>query len=144
MSDAVDISKFSEHVTLQDCKDLLHYGHFIPVSRGFTARYVDSVFPDWTWNELVLVFVAAGIFINRGGSAPTCDERVVSFHFSSPTQFHVEWVDDVEPRDVRKRRLANDRSTGQYEFAGGVFSVGGAEPPTRDIEQPRSRPRRTP
>jgi hypothetical protein len=133
MSSPVDVSRFREHRALDECKRLLHYGHVIPVSRGYTARYVAEHFPGWTWNELVAVFVAAGIFVNRGGSPPTCDDRVATFHFSSSTDFFVEWADGVEPDDVAAKRSANDRTTGQYVFdAGGgavAFSLGGSEPP---------------
>lgn len=133
MSTHVDVSRFREHLTLDACKRLLHYGHVIPISKGYTADYVAEHFPGWTWNELVQVFVAAGIFINRGGSPPTCDDRVVTFHFSSPTEFHIDWIDGTEPADIAAKRTANDRSTGQYTINAGdgavIFSLGGYQPP---------------
>jgi hypothetical protein len=132
MSTDVDVSRFREHLTLDECKALLHYSHSIPITRGFTATYVADHFPGWTWNELVKVFVAAGIFVNRGGSPATCDDRVVRFHFSSPEEFYVEWIDGAEPEDVALKRRANDRTTGQYMFGlgGGRFiaTIGGVEP----------------
>ncbi len=127
----VDVSGFREHLTLDDCKRLLHYSHWIPINRGYTATFVAEHFPGWTWNELVRVFVAAGIFVNRGGSPATCDDRVVMFHFSSPTDFYVEWLGGAEPEDVAVKRRANDRKTGQYmiDAGGGTFiaTIGGVE-----------------
>jgi hypothetical protein len=79
-----------------------------------------------------MAFVAAGIFVNRGGAPATCDDRVVEFHFSSPTEFYVEWVDGVEPEDVMRKRRANDLTTGQWMFDAGdgrfVATLGGVEP----------------
>lgn len=121
-----------EHLTLDQCKRLLHHAHVIPISKGYAAAYVAEHFPGWTWNELVRVFVAAGIYINRGGKPATCDDRVVSFHFSSPTEFHVEWVDGTEPDDVATKRLANDLKQGQYAIDAGngvtIATLGGVDP----------------
>lgn len=104
MSTEVDVSVFREHRTRDELNSLLHYGHIIPGSKGWTSAYVEAHYPGWTWNELVKVFVAAGILVNRGGSPPKCDDRVVVFHFSGPTEFHVEWADGVEPEDVALKR----------------------------------------
>ena len=132
MSTDVDVSHFRERRTLGECKLLLHYGHVIPICHGYTATYVAEHYPGWTWNELVQVFVAAGIFVNRGGAPATCDDRVVTFHFSSPTEFYVEWIDGIEPEDVAAKRRANDRKTGQYmiDVGDGAFvaTLGGVEP----------------
>jgi hypothetical protein len=132
VSTDIDVSRFREHLTLDECKRLLHYSHSIPIHRGFTATFVAENYPEWTWNELVQVFVAAGIFVNRGGAPATCDDRVVAFHFSSPTEFFVEWIDGTEPEDVELKRRTNDRKTGQYMFdvGGGNFiaTIGGVEP----------------
>ena len=130
MSTAVDASSFREHRTLDECKLLLHYGHVIPICHGHTARFVAVHYPGWTWNELVAVFKAAGIFINRGGAPATCDDRVVRFHFSGPTEFYVEWIDGVEPDDVAAKRRAarcatsvrRSRAPGEDVIAGGVGS----------------------
>ncbi|MGK2884466.1 MAG: hypothetical protein ACSLE8_06770 [Rhodococcus sp. (in: high G+C Gram-positive bacteria)] len=132
MSTDVDVSHFREHLTLDECKRLLHYGHVIPICRGYTATFVAENYPGWTWNELVQVFVAAGIFVNRGGAPATCDDRVVTFHFSNPQQFYVEWIDGTEPEDVALKRRANDRTEGQYMIDVGdrafVATLGGVEP----------------
>ena len=58
------------------------------------------------------VFTAAGILTTRGGAPLTCDDRVVTFHFSSPSEFYVEWINGAEPKDVarksRAKRVARD------------------------------------
>ena len=119
MSTDPDTTRFREHLTLEQCKALLRYGHVIPISRGYTTAYVDEHFPGWTWNQLIRVFIAAGIYINRGGAPPTCDDRVRTFHFSSPIDFHVEWIDGSEPPDVAAKREANDLSTGNWAIDAG-------------------------
>ncbi len=133
MSVDFDISRFREHLTLDQCNRLLHFGHWIPINHGFTAKYVDEHYPGWTWNRLVQVFIAAGIHRRgAGGGPPNCDRRVKVFHFSSPTDFFVEWVDGVEPDDARERRMANDRTIGAYEFHVGsarFASIGGVDAP---------------
>ncbi len=110
MTTPVDVSRFREHRTLEECKSLLRFGHISPVSRGFTQRFVAENYPGWTWNELVQVFTAAGILINRGGSPPTCDDRVVTFHFSSPSEFYVEWINGTEPQSgaAGGRRISDE------------------------------------
>jgi hypothetical protein len=108
-----DVSRFREHLTLDECKRLLGFSHWIPVNRGHSERFVEEHYPGWTFNKLVRVFVAAGIYVNRGGAPATCDDRVVSFHFSSSTDYHVEWIDGVEPEDVALKRRALDRKAGK-------------------------------
>ncbi len=132
MSTDFDVSRFREHLTLDQCNGLLHFGHWIPINHGYTAKYVAEQYPGWTWNRLVQVFIAAGIYRRGAGGGPSCDRRVKVFHFSSPTDFFVEWVDGVEPDDARECRLANDRTIGAYEFRAGdarFASIGGVEPP---------------
>ena len=127
-----DGSRLREHRTRDELNRLLHYGHIIPVSKGYTAKFVAENYPGWTWNQLIEVFIAAGIVVNRGGSPPKCDDRVEMFHFSGPTDFLVEWVDGVEPKQAIARRLAADAASGQYtvELGNGVmgFTLGGIEP----------------
>ncbi|MEP7115673.1 MAG: hypothetical protein ABI862_20580 [Ilumatobacteraceae bacterium] len=132
MTTDVDVSNFREHLTLVDCKRLLHHGHVIPICHGYTAEFVVAHYPGWTWNQLVEVFVAAGIFVNRGGAPATCDNRVAMFHFSGKAEFLVEWVGGMEPEDMAIKRRAADRTTGQYEIDAGngarVFTLGGVDP----------------
>jgi hypothetical protein len=87
------------HHTGDECKAILRHGHIIPMSRGCTKAYRAEHCPGWSWNELVEVFKAAGIFVRQGASLPTCDDRVAAIYFSSPTDFSVEWVDGARHED---------------------------------------------
>jgi len=111
----------------------LNHSRWIPINRGYTAAYVADNFPGWTWNELVKVFIAAGIHVRKVGPSAKVDDRVASFHFSSASEFLVDWVDGVEPADIAAKRQANDLTQGHWAFdAGGgatVASLGGWGPP---------------
>ena len=96
MSTDVDVPRFREHLTFDECNSPLNYSHWIPINRVYTATFVAENYCGWMWNEFWQVFVAAGIFVNRGGAPVTCDDRVVTFHFSSPTVFDVGWIDETE------------------------------------------------
>ena len=114
MTTEVDISQFREHRTREELNALLHYGHIIPVSKGWTREYVDTNYPGLTWNALLAIFQAAGIVLPSGcGGPPKCDDRVVLLHFSSREEFRVEWIDGTEPEDVAVKHPTNDRKTGQ-------------------------------
>jgi hypothetical protein len=89
----VDTSQFRERRTREELNALLHFGHIIPVSKGWTKEYVDAHFPGWAWNALMGVFTAARIVVLRGGAPPKCDDRVVMLHFSSTGDFLVERSD---------------------------------------------------
>ena len=92
MTTEVDISQFREHRTREELNALLHYGHIIPVSKGWTREYVDTNYRGWTWNSLIGVFRSAGIVVASAcGGPPKCDDRVVMFHFSGAGDFFVEW-----------------------------------------------------
>lgn len=53
MSTEVDVSVFREHRTREELNSLLHYGHIIPVSKGWTRAYVEDHYPGWTWSDHV-------------------------------------------------------------------------------------------
>jgi len=93
-SSGVDRADFREHRTREQLNDLLRHGHVIPVSRGWTFDHVQANFPGWTWNQLIDIIRAAGILVSRGGSPPACHDQVAAFHFSSDTEFLVEWIDE--------------------------------------------------
>jgi len=71
---------------------VLHYGHIIPVSKGYTSKYVALHHPGWSFNELVEIFKAAGIVVSDGMAR--CDARVGWIHFNDATSFVVEFEDD--------------------------------------------------
>lgn len=93
LTDHPDYSSFLEHRTGEQLNELLHFGHVIPVSKGYTRRYVQTHYPGWTWNSLIAVLKAADVFVGRGGSPPRCDDQVRAVHFDSATSFAVEWLD---------------------------------------------------
>lgn len=84
--------KYAVRRTREQLDALLHYGHVIPLSRGFTDRYVTKNYPGWTWNQLVRVLTAAGVFVNRGGSPPICDAGVREVYFDSERGWLVAWA----------------------------------------------------
>lgn len=87
-------AQYAEHRTRDELNKLLHYGHIIPVSRGFTDAYVAKHFPGWHWNSLMAIWKAAGIVVRSpAGGPPWCDPEVVAIHFNGPDSFAVEWVD---------------------------------------------------
>lgn len=86
-------ASFREHRTREELDGLLHYAHFIPVSRGFHDDYVAEHYPGWTWNELIYILRTAGVVIDRGGTPPMCDPRVRAVHWTDATTFAVEWED---------------------------------------------------
>lgn len=92
--DTNSFSSYTEHRTGAEIDRLLHHGHWIPVTKGFTQRYVDEHFPGWSWNDLMAIWRAAGIVVRPAGGAPLqCDERVAAMHFSGPGNWLIEWRD---------------------------------------------------
>lgn len=101
MTTEVDISQFREHRTREELNALLHYGHIIPVSKGWTREYVDTNYRGWTWNALISIFTAAGIIVPSAfGGPPKCDDRVAAVHFSSNQEFLVEWSDGISSGEL--------------------------------------------
>ena len=87
-------AQYAEHRTRDELNQLLHYGHIIPVSRGWTDNYVAEHFPGWHWNSLMATWMAAGIVVRSTvGGPPSCDPQVVAIHFNGPDSFAVEWID---------------------------------------------------
>jgi hypothetical protein len=81
------------HCTGPEVDALFHYGHIIPISRGFTRKFLDEHFPGWDWNGLVAVLKAADVFVDRGGSPPQCRPGVTAIHFTDADNWAVEWFD---------------------------------------------------
>ncbi len=50
--DSVANSRYTVARNRADLSALLRYGHFIPIGRGLTSKYVDDHFPGWTWDSL--------------------------------------------------------------------------------------------
>ena len=56
MSDEISL-----HLSAEEIAKLAHYGHFIPVGKGFTRRYVEDNFPGWEWNDIIPVLILNGV-----------------------------------------------------------------------------------
>jgi hypothetical protein len=85
--------RFQQRRTREELNALLHYGHIIPVSKGWTRAFVHEHYPGWTWSGLIKVLSSAEILVNRGGAPTCCDERVEVFLFDSPDSWLVERAD---------------------------------------------------
>lgn len=83
---------YTEHRTGAQIARLLHYGHIIPISRGFTEEHVNENYPGWTWNELSSIMQSAGVVINRGGAPATCELTMKAIHFTDAEHWAVEWL----------------------------------------------------
>lgn len=49
-------------------RDLAHYYHWIPITRGYHDDYVRETYPGWCWNELLPRLMNAGYVFPRGKS----------------------------------------------------------------------------
>ena len=118
-----------------DVDKVIHYTHWIPMSRGFTQAFLAEHYPGWTLGGMMSLFDAAGIRItpaeNEGSpGAPhggRCHWQVVSFHFSTRDDFVVVWDRTIEKDE---RYLAHD-ATGPT----GRGPTGGAK--VEPVEAPR-------
>jgi len=91
----IAFEEFAEHRTAAELARFLHHIHWIPQSRGITDAFVDEHFPGRTWQGLLLVLEAAGIFVGRGGSPPRLMPTVEMLHFTDAIRWAVQWEDGV-------------------------------------------------
>jgi hypothetical protein len=105
-SAVTSFEEFAEHRSADELARFLHHIHWIPQSRGITDAFVDKHFPGRTWQGLVLVLKAAGIFVGRGGSPPRLMPTVVMLHFTDATRWAVEWEDGVVTASLSPDRPA--------------------------------------
>jgi hypothetical protein len=102
------------HASRGDIDKVLSHTHWIPVSRGFTAGFLDGEWPGWTLGTLIGVFDAAGIRLLPGGGRPgaphggRCHWQVRALHFNGKDEYIIEWSDQV--RD--DKRFVPGESTG--------------------------------
>ena len=123
-SDGVDLDSYRWHLTRAHVDYVLHYTHWIPISRGFTQQMLAKYYPGFTLGGLIAVFDAAGIRILprklRGAAgAPhggRCHWKVDAFYFTSAEHFHVVWN---RKRKFDKNYLAHDL-TDETRCPGGV------------------------
>lgn len=97
--------RFGVTQTRADVNALLHYGHFIPVRRGLTAKYVDGHFPGWTWNGLSAVLKAARVVARSSTGTLCCDPAVTAVHFDAAHSWLVEWEDGRVTQSETRHRL---------------------------------------
>lgn len=94
-----DPTSYLWQLTRAHVDHVLHYTHWIPIGRGFTAKFLALEYPGWSLGQLIGLFDRAGIRIppseNEGAhGAPhggRCHWQVETFCFSSPEDFHVVW-----------------------------------------------------
>lgn len=86
-------SEFDQARSRHELNQLLHYGHFIPITRGFTRAFVERNYPRWSWNELIEVLKAADIVRGPKGSPPHCLPALGAVHFNHDGSWLVEWED---------------------------------------------------
>lgn len=98
------MDRFAEVRSFDEVQGLLRYAHFIPRTRGLTAKYVESKWPGRTFNGLVDVFTAAGLLtfvsplgalihesgVVQEGNDLTDFRRIL---FNDMTEWAVEWPD---------------------------------------------------
>jgi hypothetical protein len=93
---------------------LIHYDHSIPLGHGFSQRYVDEHLPGWRWGEVIGLVHASDVWLGhcagpdaRGFTTSTVRPTVRALHFTSPTEWLVEWDDGwVSEAPVRIRAQA--------------------------------------
>jgi hypothetical protein len=59
------IDRFDYYLTADDVRDLAHYGHAIPISKGYTLAYVNTHYPGWSWSQLVNTLKRAGLYAKK-------------------------------------------------------------------------------
>lgn len=94
------MNEYTEHRTRGELDQLLHYGHFIPVGKGYTAAYVEQNYPGWTWNELIRILQIGGVIRRHEGGMMHCDPKVVGVRFGAGSRFAVEW-DWMSPNEPK-------------------------------------------
>ena len=71
------IDRFDYYFTAEDVRDLAHYGHAIPVMKGFTQDYVNKHYPGWSWSQLVNTLKRAGLYAKKEGHGARITEGFV-------------------------------------------------------------------
>jgi hypothetical protein len=142
--DGVDPNQYRWHLTRAHVDKVLHYTHWIPVSKGFTQQFLAHDYPGWTLGTLVGLFDTAGIRIapcnnEDAAGAPhggRCHWQVVAFYFNHADDFHVVWNRDL-PFDTDYLGLECDGAPGGTGPLGGrkVAAVQASRPVDLSGEQ---------
>ena len=71
------IDRFDYYLTADDVRWLAHYGHPIPISKGFTLQYMNRHYPGWSWSQLVNTLRRAGLYAKNAGHGARITEGFV-------------------------------------------------------------------
>lgn len=71
------IDRFDYYLTADDVRWLAHYGHAIPIMKGFTLEYVNTHYPGWSWSQLVNTLKRAGLYAKNEGHGARIAEGYV-------------------------------------------------------------------
>jgi hypothetical protein len=65
------------YLTAADVAAVAHYGHIIPVSRGWTTEFMRANFSGWDWNAIIPVLRRRGAMAARKGHGGALREPYV-------------------------------------------------------------------
>jgi hypothetical protein len=55
------------YFTADDVRELAHFGHSIPMGRGFTCDFMNDRYPGWQWGQLMNVLRRADLYVKNEG-----------------------------------------------------------------------------
>lgn len=92
-----DPAEYRLHLSRGQIDQVLHFTHWIPNVRGFTASFLRTHHPGWNLTDLVKAFGDARVLLKDRRSHPIpgrCHWRVVELFYNSAEDFVVV----VDPR----------------------------------------------
>jgi hypothetical protein len=61
------VSRAEHYLVAEDVKRLAHYGHVIPMGKGFTRDFMAAHYPGWEWGQLLSAIAKGGLFVPNQG-----------------------------------------------------------------------------
>jgi hypothetical protein len=61
------VERHDYYLTAEDVRELAHYGHPIPIGRGFTRDFMIDRYPGWQWGQLMNVLRRADLYVKNEG-----------------------------------------------------------------------------
>lgn len=61
------VTELSHYLVSSDVKRIAHYGHPIPIGRGFTRDFVNENYPGWEWGTLMGAIRQTGAYVANNG-----------------------------------------------------------------------------
>lgn len=98
---------YRSRLTREQINEIVHYAHIIPVSKGYTAKFMRERYPQQDFNMLMRVFNAAGVLDPTGFGMSTCRKAVAALRFSDSEHFEVEW--EAAPAGTSHDTLVTER-----------------------------------